>query len=82
MLEELLWFHNEKKITLQCVARKEGEAWPGLKGQVTSTLVSNCLPPPLEESLVMVCGSWDFKCNKLLSTRRSSRSSVETSGIH
>jgi hypothetical protein len=44
LLEELIWFHNEKKITLQCVLRDLNTQWPGIKSDVTM-LLGSYIPP-------------------------------------
>ena len=63
LLEELIWLAEEKKIQVSFLSRKSNSLWSGLKGELTEHHLENYLPPPNDDTLIMISGRTSFKGN-------------------
>ena len=61
LLEELVWLAEEKKIQVSFLSRKSNSLWSGLKGELTEHHLENYLPPPNDDTLIMISGRTSFK---------------------
>ncbi|CAK64631.1 unnamed protein product (macronuclear) [Paramecium tetraurelia] len=65
LMEELMWYMEEKKINATFMLRNEKDLinkfFSGPKGQLNPIYLEQYLPQPSDQTLVLVCGSRAFK---------------------